>query len=235
MSTDLSRQNDASLVPLVENPYEQDTSVLTSISGSGFLPLLQLCSGKSEAVMEEHVPMNHYAIRRGKEDYVVLEKEIDILIITWRPRALDTSDRSNIRSSFDVKSELFLEIKKKSGETNSGCQFGPEYLVWIPSERIFATFYMGSKTARNESRKVHQLCTNREGKFVGGPITLKSRGLSNTSGQKWQAPLATRCSTPFDVPDEEMAIEMQTDFLAPREQPGAEKIKADVAAVVVDR
>jgi hypothetical protein len=201
-----------SMVPDVVNPYDEYYDLVAS--GGGFLPRLQLFIANSAMVKEDKIAMNHYGLVTGKDQVEDLGKEVDVLLLSWRPRALDTSDKSNIRASSDINSDLFKEIQELSGEENSGAMFGPEYLLWIASRQKYATVLFGSKSARNEARNVS--------KYMKAPCTFKSR-LIKTPKYSWQAMLVTACSTPFLVPTQEDQKPIIEEFLQPREISGAEK------------
>ncbi len=202
------------LLPDLVNPYDDVYDQVSS--AGGFLPRLQLFISASEMVKNEKIAMNHYGLVTGKDQVEDLGREVDVLLISWRPRALDASDKSNIRASSDINSNLFQEIREKSGETNSGCMFGPEYLLYIPKKPKFATVLFGSKSARNEARNAQQ--------YIGGPCTFKSR-LIKTTEYSWQAMLLTACSTPFDIPDEQTMTDVANEFLTPKEILGSEKVE----------
>ena len=212
---ELMPMGDQPLVPVIINPYDDVVNEVTS--GGDFLPRVQLFIATSDMVKQETIVMNHYGLVTGKDQVEDLGREVDALIICWRPRALDFSDKANIRSSSDVKSELFKEIQEQSGEQNSGCMFGAEYLLWVPSRQLFATIIFGSKSGRMEARNIMQ--------FVGKACTFKSK-LITTSKFSWQSPCVTTCSTPFDIPTHEAQVEVADKFLHPKEQPGAEKVVA---------
>jgi hypothetical protein len=69
--------------------------------------------------------------------------------------------------------------------------YGPEFLCYIPSMKEFATFFMGSKSSRNESPNMKAL--------IGKGATLRSQKLSN-SKYSWQSPQVVPCNTPFEIP-----------------------------------
>ena len=64
---------------------------------------------------------------------------------------------------------------------------GPEFLVWIPSEECFATFFCGSKTLKKEARKF--------GTRLMKACTLKSK-LIVQEPYRWHGPVTTDCSDP---------------------------------------
>jgi hypothetical protein len=201
-----------SLLPDLANPYDDQYDKVASVGG--LLPRLQLFISSSEMVKTEKIGQNRYGLVTGKDQITDLGKEVDVLILTWRPRALDTSDRSNIRASSDINSDLFKDIQEKAGEQNSGCLYGPEFLLYVPMAEKFATCLFGSKTARNEARSVQA--------FIGKPATFKSR-LIKTNEYSWQAMMIVGCSTPFDIPTKQVMQEVCEEFLHPKEVSGAEK------------
>lgn len=205
------------LLPGVVNPYEDQIS---DVLGSGsFLPRLQLFIANSAPVKKDKIPMNHYGLVTGKDQIEDLGREVDVLLICYRVRAIDTSDTDNIRASSEINSDLFKEIQNKSdNEENSGCMYGPEFLFYVPKVQKFATTLFGSKSARNEARNTFT--------YKGKPCTLKSK-LIETKKFSWQAMLTTACSTPFDIPTKEEIVEVATNFLNPKEVVGSEKVSEE--------
>lgn len=206
-----------SMVPALANPFGDD--VFESLGGgANFLPRLQLFTSNSEAVKSEKVPMNCWGLVTGAE-IDNLGKEADVLVITRRPKAIDMRDKNNIRVSYQIQSDLFMEIKNTADTVqNSNCQYGKEYLVWVPKRGVFATLLMGSPTARVESRMVDQ--------FLGKPMTLRSKPI-DTGKYKYQGPSAGPCSTPFEIPDQDIIVKVANEFLSPSEQVGLEKVEQE--------
>ncbi len=194
------------------------------MGGGGFLPRLQLFISNSDLVKRDKIGQNHYGLVTGKDQLDDLGREVDVLLICYRPRALDTSDKENIRASSIVGSDLFKEIQDRAdNEQNSGCLYGPEYLIYVPKSQKFATVLFGSKTSRNEAKNAHQ--------YVGKPCTFKSR-LITTPKFSWQAMLVTACSTPFDIPTRDILVEQAKVFLEPKEVTGSEKVEEETTARV---
>lgn len=161
-----------------------------------FLPRLQLLTANSSKCKSGDFPINHYVLINDQR-YDDLGKNIDVLVLTWRPKALETGE--NIISVFEPDSAEFQRIQEKSGEKNSGCMYGPEFLVWIDSVKTFATFFMGTKSARRESGNVKARLKN--------SATLSSQECKNKS-YTWYAPQCAGCSTPVGMPpkDELFAV-----------------------------
>lgn len=174
------------------------------LTEGAWLPRLQFCAPNSDVVKEDKIPKNHYAKILGKH-LTDLGESIDIIPLERRRKAMDMSG-DQMLIVYDPKLVIdeatgkkkatgeFARIMEKSTETNSGCMFGPEFLVYVPQLQEFLTFFMGSASARNESA----LLTARLLK----PTTLKSQALSNTK-YKWTTPAVFECSTPFDLPNVE--------------------------------
>lgn len=176
-----------------------------TVASGDYLPRLQLMTAASDKCKTNTFPINHYALIRD-QSFIDLGMEVDVLVIAWRPKALEIGEE--LISSYDSESTTFKSIQERSAARDSGCMFGPEFLMWIPDQQAFATFFMGSKSARKEAPNVH-------GKLQNSG-TLGSK-LIETKRYKWQTPIMKGCFTPFDMPDQE-AMQKEVDkFLNPKE------------------
>jgi hypothetical protein len=182
-----------------------DESFLAATKAGDYLPRLQLMTSTSDKCKAGDFPVNHYAIVRD-QNYSDLGETVDVLVVTWRPKALEIDEE--LISVFDPEHEEFKRISEKSFEKDSGCMFGPEFLVWIPVIKEFATFFMGSKSARREAPNVKARLQK--------AATLKSRLVDPPrSRYKWQTPVVTQCSTPIDLPDHEELTKQVDKFNNP--------------------
>lgn len=84
--------------------------------------------------------------------------------------------------------------------------FGPEFLVWVPKAKRFAALLMGSKTHRREAPNLKAL--------LGKAATL-TVGVIKTPQYTWQAIRTQPCSTPFELPSPDEAVQVQNTFLNP--------------------
>lgn len=189
-----------------------DDEVFNKMKSGDFLPRLQLMTANSDKCKSGEFTINHYAFIRD-QNFQDLGETVDVLIITWRPKALEIGDE--VLSVFDPEHEEFARIQEKSAEANSGCMYGPEFLVYIPQINEFATFFCGSKSSRREAPNIRALMTK--------PATLKSRYVE-TKKYKWYTPAVTPCSTPFNPPDMEALKKVVDKFNNP---PKFEKEVAD--------
>lgn len=107
---------------------------------------------------------------------------------------------------FDHTDQMFKDIMAESEKKDSGCMYGPEYLVWIPSMKVFALFFMGSKTGRREAPALRAL--------LGKAATLRTK-LIESKQFSWHGPVVSACSTPFDIPSQEEIAQEVEKFLNP--------------------
>lgn len=176
-------------------------------TSSKFLPRLQLFSSNSTEVKEDKIKQGNYGLVTMKGQPVIdLTGTVDVLICVWRPKALDMSDINNVISIFDVQNPMFLKIAQRADDTDSGCMFGVEFLVWVPSVGKFATFFCGSKTGRREAVNIKGL--------TGKPVTLKSH-LIKKGKHSWHGPRAFECSTPIEYPEADELRERVNEFNNP--------------------
>lgn len=188
---------------------------MTTSSGA-FLPRVQLMTSSSEKCKAGEFPINNFAFIAG-QNYKDLGKEVDVLVIHWRPKAVDMSGEV-ILSSYDGNSDLFQKIMTKADVKDSKCMFGPEFLIYVPGERKFATFFMGSKSARKEAPGIKALLKN--------ACTLKNKKIEWKT-YTWFAPFGVPCNTPFELPTNEAIMEELNKFSNP---PAQEVEKAEEPA-----
>ena len=158
-----------------------------------YLPRLQLFGSKSDACATGDIAIGHYGLVLDS-GIVDLGEELDAVIVSWRPKALQI-DGDTIITEYNPETDLYQKIKELSFVSDSGCMFGPEYLLWINGQNQFATYFMSSKTARREAKKVHPL--------VGQAATFKCK-LIEYKKYKWHGPVVISCSAPLEVPSLEV-------------------------------
>lgn len=188
---------------------KSDEQFEAAVAGGAYLPSLRLMTSSSDKCKSGDFPINRYAIIEGG-NYIECDKEVDVLVLDWHPKALDMSVAGEVTAAYDTETELFKDIQTRSDIPNSKCMFGPEYLVYIPSKGKYATFHLGSKSSRREARSMQSLLEK--------AATLKSK-LIETPKFKWQSPVVTACSTPFPIPPREELIEKIKQFRDSEKQP----------------
>jgi hypothetical protein len=192
---------------IVPSKYATDQA-FDSVASAGYLPRLQLYGSGSDAVKQGLIGMAHYGLARGKDQVEDLTKEVAVVVIAWRPKALDLRTPGQVISSYNPQSDLFKKITAVAGEKDSKCMFGPEFLVWVPTAKTFATFFFGSKTARREAPNMKGL--------IGNAALCKANYIK-TSQYSWHGPLITPCSQQLELPDPESIREEAFKFNNPPE------------------
>ncbi|KPK54274.1 MAG: hypothetical protein AMS22_06110 [Thiotrichales bacterium SG8_50] len=214
MSTDLI-PFDASALPTTELVTAEQMDELSK--GVDYLQRLQLIT-KGKYVDTGKIKPGHYGIPLpGGEEIDDLGSSIDILPLAVRAKALDMSDREAVVAVYDMSTPEFQDIKARSGEQDSGCMWGPSFLVVERSTGRCFEFFMGTKSSRAVSGDlinflpVSEATAAKQGIDAHGPLpcTLTVR-YAKRGSWGWHVPVVNKCSEPFtktpslDVLREEM-------------------------------
>lgn len=182
---------------------------LAAVTSSGdFLARLQLFGGNSDACKKGQIPIAHYGLVTGKDNVEDLGKEVDVIVICGRPKALRICDDDSIITKHDPNDEEFKKIAEDSNVQDSGCMYGPDFVVYIPSIGKFATFFMSSKTARRVAPAVHARLRK--------AATLKAE-LIETKKYSWHGPVVVPCSAPMVTPSNDDIQAAVKKFMAQKE------------------
>src|SRR6185436_3266869 len=198
----------ALVIPQVESSVDQSMEVFDQeAKSSDYLPRLQLLSGNSELCQNGTGRPGEYVAVTNKQTNKLLGASLVCWPLGFRHKALNTGGENPI-ASFDVKSKLYNEIKALSAVKDSGCMYGPEFLLFIP-DFGFCTYHMSSKTARNVSPDVQAILKNQK------PMVLTSKMIKKPR-YTWPSPVANESSIyPELPPGDQMLIQLQK-FLNPK-------------------
>lgn len=178
---------------------------------SSFLQRLQLYSKGKSGPNGTIIEGGHYGIPKSGDEIEDLGNSIDVLVIARKAKAIDMSDTDNIIVSNDTKSEEFKRIVDMADNVkDSGCAYGPTYLVFERSTRQFFEFFCGNKSGRYESSKINTYLpitaamidaglTNETEPRFAKPMTLKSQYVKKGKWE-WFAPKAEDCLQTIDLP-----------------------------------
>lgn len=189
---------------LINIPKNIEATVFKAVTSSGdFLPRIQLMTAGSAQCKSGEFPINHYAV---VDNQVMNDvgKDVDVLVLDWRPKAVQFDDE--IIVVYDTELPMFKQIQEKSGQKDSGCMFGPEFLLYLPNTNEFVTFFMGSKSARREAPALNA--------HLHKAATLMAKKIE-TSKYTWYAPQVVACTTPFDIPEEAEVLSHVEKFRNP--------------------
>ena len=197
-------------VPVNDMPtskYADDKSFDIVSSSGNYLPRIQLFGGNSGPAKEGKIGIGRWGFVKG-DSIIDLTPEFNCLCVSWRPKAMRISG-DQIVSSFNPQNPMFKKIQVDSEIKDSGCMFGPEYLLWVAGLGKFATLFMSSKTMRKEAPNLKAL--------LGQAATLKVKFIK-TIKYSWHGPVVTVCSTPLtNLPSEAEVREQASIFCNPPE------------------
>ena len=226
------------LVPFKINlPVVTDDQMATLdevAKGSNFLSRIQLVT-KGRYVDTGKIGAGHWGVPLpGGEEIEDLSEKIDIVPFCYRPKALDVSDRDAIVSVYDVDDPEFQRIK--NAPKNTGCMWGPSFLVMERSTGKLYELFFGNKSGRSEAGKLKPFLPSEANK---GQPSAASVGIryKKTPDYGWHVPVITKCSEPFDpanvkFTEDQLAQEIDK-FLNPEK--GVEKVDEEEASKTTQR
>ena len=111
--------------------------------GGGFLERMSACNGNSAPVQNGVCQLGDIALGKNQN----LGSEILVAVCAVRSHALYFNDGNMEKESFDRGSEDYAFIKGEADNWKQGYSYGPEFLLWLPSHKTFATAHF-TRTAR---------------------------------------------------------------------------------------
>lgn len=195
-----------SLVP--QNVQELTAAEVKSIVDvKTFLPRLQLFGASADAVKKRKIQMAHYGLVRGKDDPIIdLGERPIIMPFTYRWKAMRKLPDGSYLTYYDLRSQVFQDVKKDTQVPESGHMVGSEFLVFIPDQEQFnyATFYLCSATALQIHDELKAM--------LNRPIELYSELIENKKKQTWYGPTVTVASGMSKMPNPAEMMEKAHDF-----------------------
>jgi hypothetical protein len=200
--------------------------------GVDFLARLQLFS-KGKAINQGLITPGNWGIPEG-DAITDLGKTVDLMPFARRPKAIDLSDKDAIVTNYDMESEEFKRIAAASGQQDSGCMYGPSFLVLERTTGRLLEYFCGTKSTRSEAKKIYPFLRVTEADIAARPAlegTEPHDALPFTVNIKlidgkwsYHVPVVIRCSTPFTrIPPMEKIIFEMTRFINPSDA-GIEKV-----------
>jgi hypothetical protein len=178
---------------LASNVTEESFDLLSS---GTFLPRLQLFGASSNACKEGIIAIGHYGLTTTKDQVTDIGTELNCYPLSMRLKAMRLGDQ--IVNFFDPASKEFKEVMEESKDADSGALCGPEFLLYLPEQNKFVTFFMCSKTMRRQAPKMKAL--------LQPPRAARLRvNLIRTKKYSWHGPVIDPCSVPLPTPDIERA------------------------------
>jgi len=131
------------------------TTEASAPTRSKFPARLQLVS-KGKLVDSGKVRPGHFAIING-EEILDVGNGVDCIPLACLDKALDVSG-DEVKVAFGANNELFKDIKARAATPNSGCMFGPVFLVFERSTASFVELFFNNKSGRMEADKLKACC-----------------------------------------------------------------------------
>lgn len=161
---------------------------------------------KGGAVNKGLVAPGNWGVDLGRDNIQQLGKKVDVVVLGWKPKTLDISDLDDVIESNDPESDEFKRIQAESSVKDSGCMFGPAFLVYERTSGKFLEYFCNNESAR-------QVAVSLSGFLYKPDEPIKPCTLGNSLVEKkrysWHAPNVTECSVPinFDVQAARSALE----------------------------
>jgi len=202
--------------------------------GNEFLGRLQLFS-KGGAINKGLIKPGHWGIPESDEDIIDLGVSIDCLVLARRPKALDMSDKDAIIGNYDMESDEFKRIADASAGQDSGCMYGPSFLVLERSSGRLLEYFCGTKSTRSEAKKIYPYLPLTAQDIVARklaadtephaplPFTMKTK-LVERKHFSWHVPVVLKCSTPFKALPEMAVIVKEIERFINPPADGVEKV-----------
>lgn len=204
---------------------KEDAAEIAKVSGATYLGRLSVMAMQAKPVMNDKIKAGQLAIVWSADQVLDLTKSCDVLFLARRVKAM--SFGPPIINVYDAKDKEFQRIRDDADASgyDSGCSYGPEYLVWVRGANKFAGLFCNNKTLRRGSAEINRIMDdwvqNKKPPFATLTSSKKTDG-KNT----WFGIDTTRCSTPFETgPTKEEVDEQVHKFLNP---PVREVESADV-------
>jgi hypothetical protein len=184
-----------------------------------FFPRIQLYT-KGSAIDQGLIRPGHYGIPDG-EAVIDLGPAIDVVPLAVLEKALDVSNRDKIVTVFGEDKPEFARIKADSEVADSGCMYGPVFLVLERTTGKFYELFANSKSSRRELEKLKNYLPVNDTAAAQLGIEARNAAPANLSAKfvkkprySWHAPVACPSNASFTkIPDLKVVIESIQQFL----------------------
>lgn len=122
-----------------------------------FLPYMRLVQGDNCKWRQPPYEFQNgsFSLHTGKTEAEELGNEVDLMFLTWRPLAMNFTGSKPVGNTDQFSAE-FKDWRARAEDPNEdvseGYQWGYEFLVWLPRERMFATFWFANASGRRFGR-----------------------------------------------------------------------------------
>lgn len=213
MSTEVATKAEGTVAVPVGRPDWMD-EVAKSKEWLGYI---EQAAVNNKQVVKGIKASGHFYHCIRKDEQIDLGKEFDALVCGSRPKAIDFRNMEKILSYYNVKDEGFQKVKDLSGTKDSGCMFGPAFLLWIPKANVFSEYLYANISAKNQAGITQDL--------MDKWVTYKHKAADNAKGA-WNTFTVTPCSMKGEAPDPKRFAAVMHDW----DNPPVMAEKADAPA-----
>lgn len=187
--------------------WKPDERVQEEAEEVPWLEALRICHGVSKAVEDDRAQIGDFML--GDKN---IGREFLAIIGPDRAFALETEPKTPfkfIRKSNSVDDKDYQAIKAKSKARAKGCNYGPEFLLYLPELRKYATLWFKG-VARSHSTAFYAARAAAPGKVVK---VLYGRA---NNARKTPIPMVEVLANQpeFEIPTEEKTEAAMQEFLA---------------------
>src|SRR6185436_6827541 len=131
---------------LPTNKYNDEKTCSELVTATTYLKRMQLYTASSAAITSGFIGSGRFGVPLAKDKIEDLGNSVDCLPVAWRFKAMKFGEA--VISVYNPQSKQFKDIQNTADEVpDSGCSYGLEFLVWLPSLKQFVTYFMNSKTS----------------------------------------------------------------------------------------
>lgn len=193
---------------LVESKYG-DEKTFAGVSSGTFLPRVQLCGSNSNLCKKQKIGIGRFCVTNAKDVILHdLSDTFNCLVISWRPKAMRFAGSDTV-AYYNPKSPFFKEVQTEADAKKQGSSYGPEYLVYLPEQKVFVTFYFMNPTMRREA-------PNMNGQL--GKVAQVRSVFIEKEKFSWHGPAVTGCSTPVSFPSGDELPAFQAELKLQRDR-----------------
>lgn len=191
------------------------------LNNQSWIGYIKQWSSQAAEVMKKEKVGGDYTLMVSKTEQIGLGAEFDCFICAYRSKAIDFRGDTPV-SYYDVKQKEFIELKERAEKLklDAGCQYGADYLLWIPKIEKFATMLLGSWSARKNAGEAMFRLINRW-------ATIKQFLDENSKGNTWWSSHAiplTVAGTPYPLEEYEQRLQaFKNPKAGPEEAPVGEQ------------
>ena len=189
---------------------------------TGYASRIQLFSkGKTDDAGNAVVEAGHFAIVDG-DAYNILGKEIDVVPLAVLDKALDCSG-DEVTVAFGRETETYQRIAEDSKTQDSGCMYGPVFLVFERTTSNFYEVFFNNASGRREAPKLYPYLPIGEAAAKANglkaqpprPCQIQSKFVNPPKSRySWFAPQVGDTTAVFDSPPaQEAAVNAVKNFL----------------------